>query len=489
MTRLCTLEGLPPQVARPAYDRAACGAGIVHIGLGAFHKAHQAAYTDAALAAEPGDWRILGVSLRSRAPAEELTPQHGLYTLIERDAAGSSARVIGAIARALSLGPDRGAILAALTDPATRIVTLTVTEKGYGIDRATGGVDLSHPVIAADLDSPEDPQGVAGLLVWALGRRRAADIPPFTLLCCDNLPENGKMLKSLLVDFALRADPPLASHIASDVACPSTMVDRITPARTEATLAEAARLTGHEDRAAVETERFTQWVIEDDFPTGRPAWEAGGALFVTDVAPYEKMKLRMLNGAHSMLAYAGFLAGHEYVRDAMGDGALVRLIRRQLAAASRSLPPLEGVDLGAYAEALIRRFANPHLAHETWQIAMDGTEKLPQRILAPATEALEAGAPLDAFAFATAAWMRYALGRREDGTRYALRDPREAALGAALEGLTGAGAVAARLLALPGLFPDKLRESAAWQEAVTARLDVMLAQGMRAAIDREAAAC
>ncbi|WP_343117267.1 mannitol dehydrogenase family protein [Ostreiculturibacter nitratireducens] len=483
--RLTSPDGLPKGV-RPGYRPEDHAPGIVHLGLGAFHKAHQAVYTDDALAAEGGDWRIIGVSLRSTAPSEELTPQNGLYTIIERGAGGSSARVIGSIARALALKNDRQAVLDALLDPGIRIVSLTVTEKGYGIDRATGGIDRTHPAIAADLAAPDEPRGVAGLLVWALGQRRAAGVPPFTVLCCDNLPENGKMLRGLLVDFARHAAPDLADHIANEVAFPSTMVDRITPARGSGTLELAERMIGLRDEAAVETEGFRQWVIEDHFPTGRPAWEAGGAIFVSEVRPYEDMKLRMLNGSHSMLAYSGFLAGHRYVRDVMQDASLVTLIERHLAAAAGTLSPLSGVDFGDYAKSLLERFTNPHLAHETYQIAMDGTEKLPQRILAPAKDAAESGQPLAPFAFAVAAWMRYVLGRTDGGETYALRDPREAELAEHVACLRTAKDVARSLLSLPGLFPDPLRRNADWTDAVTSRLATMMAQGMRQAIDREA---
>ncbi|ARE42108.1 D-mannonate oxidoreductase [Rhodovulum sp. P5] len=488
MRRLDDLRGLPDTVLRPAYDPWAHGAGIVHIGLGAFHKAHQAAYTDAALAARGGDWRIIGVSLRSADASEALEPQNGLYTLIARDAEGQEARVIGAIARALALPRHRAEVLQALCDPATRIVSLTVTEKGYGIDRATGGIDRTHPAIAADLADPDTPTGVAGLLVWALGQRLAARMPPFAVLCCDNLPDNGSMLRRLLADFAREAAPALVSHIETEVAFPATMVDRITPAGTDATRSLAADLTGRQDMAAVETERFTQWVIEDHFPSGRPAWDAAGALFVGDVAPYEKMKLRMLNGAHSMLAYAGFLAGHAHVRDVMADAALVGLIRRHMGAAAATLPPLPGIDPAAYAEALLTRFANPHLAHQTYQIAMDGTEKMPQRIFSPAGDAHAAGPDLAPFAFATAAWMRYVLGYCDSGQAYALRDPREALLRDTVAGCETAAEIVTALQALPGLVPPALAADGTWSAAVAHRLSVMMEHGMRAAIDRECAA-
>ncbi|MEN9062185.1 mannitol dehydrogenase family protein [Ponticoccus litoralis] len=485
MTRLGTPDSLPGTVARPGYDPSAHGTGIVHIGLGAFHKAHQAVYTDDALTAEGGDWRIIGVSLRSPEPAEELTPQKGLYTVIERDVDGSRARVIGALARALCARTDAQAVMAALCAPETRIVTITVTEKGYGLDRATGGIDRSHPAIVADLATPEAPQGLAGLLVRALALRHAAAVPPFTVLSCDNLPDNGALTRSLLIDMARHVAPDLVDHIATGVAFPGSMVDRITPARTPATLALAQEMIGVEDHAAIEAESFRQWVIEDRFPTGRPAWQAGGALFVPEVRPFELMKLRMLNGAHSMLAYAGFLAGHRYVRDVMADPALARLVERHLRAAAGTLDPLPGVDLDGYAQALSRRFANPHLGHETYQIAMDGTQKLPQRILAPAAEALRRGQPLDAFAFASAAWMRYTQGRQDDGTGYALRDPREEDLRAAAQG-EDAGALYDRLARLPGLMPEALTAAPDWRAAVVSRLDLMMRQGMPAALIAEA---
>lgn len=487
MTRLACLEGVPECVALPGYVPSEHGTGIVHIGLGAFHKAHQAVYTDDALGAGGGDWRITGVSLRSPEPAAELTPQNGFYTVIERDAAGSRARVIGSVARALCLKTDAAAVMDALCDPATRIVSLTVTEKGYGIDRATGGVDPGHPAIAADLAAPEAPQGVAGLLVRALGLRRAAGVPPFTVLCCDNLPENGPLLRSLLVDFARRTAPDLAAHVVEEVAFPSTMVDRITPARTAETLALAQQMTGHTDAAAIACEAFRQWVIEDRFPTGRPAWEAGGAIFVEDVRPFEEMKLRMLNGAHSMLAYAGVLAGHRCVRDVMADAALARLVERHLDAAAATLDPLPGVDLGAYAKDLAARFANPHLEHETRQIAMDGSEKMPQRIFAPALVALRKGQPPNAFAFATAAWMRYTLGVSEQGEAYDLRDPKAAELAPPPDRSETAAEIHDRITGIPGLVPDGFADSDTWRQSVVSRLERILAQGIRDAIEGEAA--
>ncbi|WP_102224933.1 mannitol dehydrogenase family protein [Acidimangrovimonas sediminis] len=487
--RLSSATDLPAEL-RPGYDPQAHGTGIVHLGLGAFARAHLAAATDAALAQAGGDWRILGVSLRSSAPAEELTPQDGLYTLIERDGTGAKARVIGALSGAICSAGDPGPALAAMADAGCRIVTLTVTEKAYGLNRATRGCDPDHPAVAADLAAPDRPQGVLGLIVRALEMRRAGGLAPFTVLCCDNLPENGPLLRGAVIDFARRIYPGLADWIAAETSFPATMVDRITPAPTDATRAEAARLTGAEDLAAVETEPFLQWVIEDSFPLGRPAWEAGGALFVPEVTPYEEMKLRMLNGSHSLLAYAGFHAGHRYVRDVMADPALAALVRRHLSAAAATLAELPGIDLGAYSDALAARFGNPAIAHETFQIAMDGSEKMPQRIFAALPEARSRGVATRSFAFATAAWLRHASGATHDCPPYELRDPRAAELTAAFRGRDAAeivAAVASMGIAPPGVFADE-----GFREETQALLADMLARSMTDVIADEArvaAAC
>lgn len=490
--RLSAACRLPTGVAAPRYDRAR-PSGIVHLGVGAFHKAHQAVYTDDALARSDGesggDWMITGVSLRSPDVADALNPQDGLYTLLVRGPEGVSARVVGSIARVLVAPDNRAAVLVALTAPATRIVSLTITEKGYGVDPSTGGLDRAHPSVAADFADPAHPQGAVGYLVEALRLRRERGLGGFTVLCCDNLPGNGRIVARLVGEFAVERDPELARFIEAEVSFPSTMVDRITPASTERTFADALALTGCEDRAAVETEPFSQWIVEDRFVAGRPDWEAGGALFVDDVAPYEKMKLRLLNGSHSLLSYSGFLAGHAYVRDVMVDGDLAAIVARHMREAARTLAPVPGVDLDAYTQDLRARFANPAIAHQTYQIAMDGTQKLPQRLLEPAAEALEKGLPLDSYAFAAAAWMRYALGRKENGETYALRDPREAEIAERVDRDANPAEIVRRLLDLPGLFPAALHGSQPFAEAVTHRLGLMLSEGMCTAIRREAEQC
>ncbi|MBB5721532.1 fructuronate reductase [Loktanella ponticola] len=481
MKRLAHLDDISGAAVPPAYDPAAHGCGIVHLGLGAFHRAHQAAMTDAALAADGGDWRITGVGLRSRTVVDALEEQNCLYTLLERDEAGVTGRVIGSIAKAIAADP--AATLAVLCAPETRIVTLTVTEKGYGIDRATGGPDTDNPVIAADLANLDAPSGVLGLLTVALSERRARGCDPFTVLCCDNLPDNGKFLKGGIVGFARLYDAGLADWIDGNVAFPSSMVDRITPAASDATLLDAQKLTGCSDLCAIETEPFTQWVIEDNFPQGRPAWEHGGAIFVDDVDKFERMKLRMLNGAHSMLAYAGFLSGHRYVRDVMANAALAKVVQRHLQAAAQTLEPLPMIDFETYAHDLEARFRNPAIAHETYQIAMDGTQKLPQRIFAPAMDAIAAGQSLRPFALATAAWMRYALGVDEAGKSYDLRDPREAEIKTVLADVPRDGErISAALHEHLQFVPRSLVEHAEWRETVAAILGDILDKGIGAVI-------
>jgi fructuronate reductase len=480
--RLSSLADVTGAALRPAYDPARHGHGIVHLGIGAFHRAHQADYTDSALAAAGGDWRIVGASLRSVELADALNSQNGLYTLIERGASEVRARVIGSVERviAASRAPDH--LMASLVDPRTRIVSMTVTEKAYGVDRATMTVDVRHPAISADLQKPANPCGVLGLLTEALRRRRFAKVEPFAVLCCDNLPDNGEFVRHGVIDFARHVDPALGDWIAEKVSFPSCMVDRITPTPTEQTRLDALRLTNCIDEAPVETEPFTQWVITDRFPGGRPAWEAGGALFVDDVRPYEAMKLRMLNGTHSMLAYAGFLSGRRYVRDTVGPAGFRPLIERHFKAAASTLPRLAEIDLSAYARELLSRFANPAIAHETYQIAMDGTQKLPQRIFAPALEALEKGLDVRPFAFAVAAWMRYCLGHLDDGTRFALRDPRDEEIRSLLSGAVSSSDVADTLHSLPNFFPERLRTDLHWRATVSSCLGTMIDGGMDAAL-------
>lgn len=419
-----TLAELPAAIARPAYDARSTGVGIVHLGIGAFHRAQTAAYTDDALALAPGDWGVCGVSLRSPDVRDRLAAQDGLYTSVEKSPEGVRRRIIGCVREVLFLGEERDRVRQRLESPATQIVSLTVTEKGYCHDPATGQLNLAHPDIVHDLADPAHAASAPGLIVAALAARRAAGAPAFTLLCCDNLPHNGALLRGLTLAFARLRDAALARWIEDHASFPSTMVDRIVPATTEADIADNDVALGLHDAAPVVHEPFRQWVIEDRFVGARPAWERAGAQFVADVAPFEAMKLRLLNASHSAFAYLGYLAGYDYIYQVAAQAhfvAFMRRLMREEVAPTLALP--SGVDLAAYQEALVRRFANPALPHRTWQIAMDGSQKLPQRILGTVRDNLAAGRKIDLLALAVAGWMRYVSGSDERGREIKVSDP------------------------------------------------------------------
>lgn len=395
--RLSAATAIPAGVQAPGYDRAAQACGIVHFGIGAFHRAHQAVMTDDAMAAGDTDWAITGISLRSAGVARQMNPQDGLYTLAVRSGAGTDLRAIGSVRRVLVASKEREAVIAAVAAPATRIVSLTITEKGYG--RAPDG--SLDPSLAG-------PGSLYDYLGEGLARRRAAGLDGLTLISCDNLADNGPQLERLLGAALQAREEGLAEWFKARCACPATMVDRIVPATTDADRDAIQAATGYRDEAAVVTEPFSQWVIEDRFAGPRPRWELGGAQFTADVRPFETAKLRMLNGAHSALAYLGVARGHTYVHEAIADPQ-IRLLIEQLMRreAATSLTPAPGQDLDAYADALLARFANPALYHRLRQIAMDGSQKIPQRWLETLAFHQNAGAQCPAILAAIAAWIGF----------------------------------------------------------------------------------
>lgn len=420
--------------------------GIVHLGLGAFFRAHGAIYTADAIAKSGGDWGIIGVSLQSPTMRDALMPQGGTYMAVELGPEASPPRHIQIIDRVLVAREDPTAVLDAMADPAIRIVSLTVTEKGYCHDPSTGQLNLDHPDIQYDIAQPL-PRSAPGYLVRALQARRAAGAAPFTVQSCDNLPDNGRVVRSVVLALAQQIDPALASWIAAEGCFPSSMVDRIVPATKPEDLTYVADLTGREDAAPVLHEPFRQWVIEDHFVAGaRPDWAAAGAQMVGDITAYEHMKLRMLNGTHSALAYLGYLAGFETISDTMADAGMAAFVEQlwQTEIAPTLTPP-DGVSLCDYAEALATRYANPQIRHLTWQIAMDGSQKLPQRILGTLNDAMAAGRPCPGLILAVAAWMRYVSGIDEGGNVIDVRDP----LAARLKALSdSAGTPAEKVAAL-----------------------------------------
>ena len=325
---LAALGGLPAEVRRPAYAPGDVGCGVVHLGIGAFHRAHQAVYLDDLIAAGAGNWRIIGVSLRSADVRDQLAPQDNLFTLVEREGVDERLRIIGSVASVLVAPENPAAVIAAIAAPDTHIISLTVTEKGYCHDPASGTLLTGHPDIVHDLAHPQTPRSAIGYLAAGLDQRRSNNGGPVTIVSCDNLPHNGAVLKAVLSEFARLRDPALAQWIDANVRFPATMVDRIVPATTPADRERLQSRLGVEDRAMVKAEPFTQWVIEDDFAGPRPPFEQAGAQMVADVRPFELAKLRMLNGAHSTIAYMGLAAGYVTVDQAIADPAIAAVIDR-----------------------------------------------------------------------------------------------------------------------------------------------------------------
>lgn len=464
--------------ARLAYDPSLTDVGIVHLGVGAFHRAHQVAYTDRVLAQGDRRWAILGASLQSPATRDALAPQDYLYTLAESNQQGEHCRVIGALRGVLVAPENPQALVEAMCLPSVKIVSLTVTEKGYCHDPASGALDESHPAILRDLADPHRPTSAPGFLVEAIRARKARGLPPFTVLCCDNLPAKGRTVARVAGRLAQLRSAELGRYVAENIAFPATMVDRIVPATTDADRARLAAATGLEDACPVVTEAFTDWVIEDHFPQGRPDW---AARFVSDIAPFETMKLRLLNGAHSAMAYLGSLAGHETVADCMADAGLAAFLARlmdQEVTPTLAVPP--GTDVSAYKRALLQRFRNPGLRHRCRQIAMDGSQKLPQRLLGTIRDRLQAGAPITALALAVAGWMRYAAGVDEKGQPIDLSDPlaEELRTRAAAAGLD-AGRLAPALFGIEKIFGRDLAADPRFTAPVTAALDSLIRHGSR----------
>lgn len=477
------LDRLPPAIRRPAYDRSRVTPGIVHLGLGAFHRAHQAVVIDDCLATGATSWGIVGASLRSPDTRDALAPQDHLYTVAMRATEGTEHRVIGALLDSVVAREKPAVLVEQIADPAIRIVSLTVTEKGYCHTPQTGDLDERHSDVVHDLNNLDVPRSTPGFIVAALARRRALGVQPFTVLCCDNLAANGHTVQRIVTQFAALRSKDLGKWIADNVAFPCTMVDRIVPETTDTDRDAIAAALGMRDAWPVMTEPFTQWVVEDRFAAGRPDLAAAGVELVTDVKPFELMKLRLLNASHSALAYLGYLAGYETIADTMQDPHFARLAAQVMEQAAMTLTMPAGTDLAAYRASLLKRFANPALHHRTWQIAMDGSQKLPQRLLGAMQDRLAKNLPIATHALAVAGWMRYVTARDEQGRAIDVRDP----LAAELAGLAHeAGPVAERLApALLGVTKvfGPLGTEPRLREAVTAALDRLYREGARRAVE------
>ncbi len=477
------LGALPPAVAQPAYDRAAVKTGVVHLGVGAFHRAHQAVVFDDALTAGDLRWGVLGASLRSPGVRDQLNPQDGLYSVVVRDGDRRDVRIIGAIQSVLVAPEDPAALVAAMAQPDVHMVTLTVTEKGYRLDPASGALMINDPDVAADLSDLSAPRTAPGFVTAALAARKAAGLPPFTVVSCDNVPHNGARIRQAVLDMAGRIDPALRDWIETHGAFPQTMVDRIVPATTPGDVTANEALLGLTDQGMVKTEPFTQWVIEDRFAGPRPDFESLGVQVTADVAPWEDAKLRLLNGAHSAIAYLGGLAGLQYVDQVVAIPAYARFVEALWDEAENTLTPPPGLDVPAYRGELMRRFANSALQHRTVQIAMDGSQKLPQRLLTACAARLDKDQPIDALALAVAGWMRWQDGVDDGGTAFTVDDPLAAETAQLVAGGGASRARVAALLGLSAVFPPALAADARFAQAVADAHLSLVERGAQGAVD------
>ena len=452
LTTLATTNAI-----KPSYDPASLEIGVVHFGPGAFHRAHQAAYFDA-LATKDKRWGICGVSLHSAGVRDALKPQDGFYTLAILDEA-ISYRIIGAM-REVLVGPeDIEAVFKRLTRPSVELVTSTVTEKGYCL-APDFSLDLQHPDIVHDLANPQTPKSFIGYITESLRRRKQAGLKPFVLIPCDNLPKNGVRLKEAVTVFAGHSGQGLADHdlarwIHEELQCPSTMVDSITPATDDALRARVAEATGVADAWPIQREAFTQWVIEKHAHENGPDWQSVGVTLTDNVPAYERAKLRLLNGPHSTLAYMGLGRGYESVSEAMKDADLADIVRKLMI---EDVVPLleapEGLDLVAYSEAILMRFRNPAIVHKLAQIAWDGSQKLPIRILSSLAEALDRGQDIHRLCLPLAAWMRFVRAKAVSGE--AITDPLAGDLIAIGKTCDDTVADVGRFLALRAVFAEYL---------------------------------
>ncbi len=460
-----TLSKLPLTVAGPRYERRECKTGIVHLGVGAFHRAHQLSYIDDLLAAGDLRWGTVGASLRSNEVRDRLGPQDCLYTIVEKGS-GLPPRVIGALHDVLVAPSQSQQLLAAMASPDVHIVTLTVTEKGY---------------VSADGEDLDNPVSAAGYIAAALAMRQSTGLKPFTAISCDNLAGNGTRLQEAVLGLA---EPGLADWIITHGAFPNAMVDRIVPATTDADIAAFAGSTGILDNALVCTEPYKQWVIENRFASDYPDFASVGVNVVDDVVPWETAKLRMLNGAHSALAYLGSLAGYDYVHQCVEEPHFRALVDALWDETATTLSPDRGPDIARYRSSLMTRFANSALPHRTRQIAIDGSQKLPQRLVAPIRERLAKGLDVDQLALAVAGWMRWQLGRDEQGQAFVVDDPLAARTSALLADANTASDIVGALLSVEEIFGTDLRDNPAFRSVLNAWMQQLLTSGSAATLAR-----
>lgn len=477
------LRLLSSAVRIPTYDRKSVAQSIVHIGVGGFYRAHQAVYLDDLLH-RPGhaEWGYCGVGLlkHDERMRDALLPQDCLYTVVERSAAGDRARVIGSLLNFLHAPSDPEAVLEKMASPECRIVSLTITEGGYYVNEGTGEFNDTHPDIVRDLQHPHEPGCSFGYLAEALDRRRSRGLSPFTVMSCDNLQHNGDVARKMLLAFVERRDPTLSRWLADNGAFPNSMVDRIVPATTDEHRAVVKEQFGIEDAWPVGTEPFMQWVIEDNFPNGRPAWEDVGAQMTSDVLPYEKMKMRLLNASHQAMCYIGMLLGYEYAHEAMADARIRTLVKTMM---DVEVTPLlvapTGIDLEAYKQTLIERFSNPTIKDQLSRIGTEGSARIPKFVLPSIVEQLQRGGPSRLLTFTVACWFRYLTGTDDQGRAMPVIDPMKDKL---MEHARRGGRDPGAMLSLRELFGEALTSSPIFVDQLRQTLESLYDRGAEATL-------
>lgn len=475
------LDGMSTDIKRPAYDRSSVRPGIIHIGIGAFHRGHMAVYIDDLLEKDPR-WGIIGASLRRPDTKQALAPQDYLYSVNVKDGSGIDSRIVGSVLDIIDASQGSERLIAALSQAHIHIVSLTVTEKGYCHNPATGRLSTQHADIIHDAIHPENPRSVPGIIVAAAERRRALGCQGLTVLSCDNLQGNGAIARSTTLEFARLRDSSLADWIEANFTFPATMVDRIVPSLGDQDKADIAAHLGLEDDWPVITEPFSQWVIENNFAGACPDLQSVGAQMVSDVEPFELMKLRMLNGSHSAMAYLGQLCGHTFVSEAVNDSAIRALLIALMTDEVIPTLEVEGLDLAAYRDALLKRFANPALKHQLAQIATDGSQKLPQRVLAPIRERIEQGQSIELLCLTLAGWIAYLESFRDDEAQPA--DALGSVLAEAIGQETDPEETVQRVFAIQEIFGNDLVDNKLVNQSVARHLNAIRTEGARAAISQ-----
>jgi len=467
----------------PNYDRDKLKCGIAHMSVGGFHRSHQAVYLDRYLQNHAEDWMIYGVGNLDAdiTLVNALNAQDNLYTLTERSKTKDEIRVVGSIKEFVHAPTNKASVISALSSDDIKIISLTITEKGYCYD-SSKNLDLNHPMIKADLENPDEPISAIGFVYAAAKKRMENGGQPFTLMSCDNLPGNGHIASRIIIQFAQEKDPKVAQWIRDNVSFPNGMVDRITPAPSEQTTKFVSETFNIDDPGALVSEDFLQWIIEDDFINGRPALEEVGVQFVKDVEPYEKLKVRMLNGSHSALSYLSYLMGYREVDVAMNDPLVNDFVRMYMNEdITPCIPEVPGVDVEEYKNILIERFSNPAISDQIQRLAMDGSEKIPNALVPPIEYHLEHGTSSRYLAFAVAAWYRYLRGTDEDGAKIEITDPMSAELVARA---SAHPMDPAQLIGIKEIFGVNVSQSAAFIEEVSKSLESIETMGTKDALTK-----